>query len=154
MDGYDRVLQALEHALCELTEDDLNQQPHPDCNTMGWLAWHLTRVQDDHIADLMGQEQLWVKEGWYARPNDLLHWKIMEMACERKMSRYYMGMIGKPIPTKTSKVWGLWRWKREWNGDLETIHFLKKFYIPKYRFILKAKEVMEHGYQIIKKLRY
>lgn len=93
------------------------------------------------------------KEGWEARANDFLHWKIMEMSCERKLSRYYMGMIGKPLPTKTSKSWGLWRWKREWNGDLETIHFLKKFYIPKYKFVLKAKELMEHGYQIINKLR-
>lgn len=66
-DAYNRVLQALEQALGGLTEDDLNQQPHPDCNSMGWLTWHLTRVQDDHIADLMGQEQLWIKDGWYAR---------------------------------------------------------------------------------------
>ena len=32
---------------------------------MGWLAWHLTRVQDDHIAGLMEEEQLWVKDGWH-----------------------------------------------------------------------------------------
>jgi len=68
-DAYGRVLEALEQALGGLTEDDLNLQPHPDCNSMGWLAWHLTRVQDDHVADLMGQEQLWVKDGWYARFN-------------------------------------------------------------------------------------
>ncbi|NIS67702.1 MAG: DUF664 domain-containing protein [Proteobacteria bacterium] len=68
-DGYGRVLQVLEKALDGLTPDDLNEQPHPDCNSMGWLAWHLTRVQDDHIADLMGEEQLWIKDGWHARFN-------------------------------------------------------------------------------------
>ncbi len=26
----------------------------PDPNTIAWLAWHLTRVQDHHIADLEG----------------------------------------------------------------------------------------------------
>jgi hypothetical protein len=26
-------------------------------------------VQDDHIADLMGEEQLWAKDGWHARFN-------------------------------------------------------------------------------------
>ena len=68
-DGYDQVLQVLEQTLVGLTEDDLNQQPHPDCNSMGWLSWHLTRVQDDHIADLMREDQLWIKDGWYTRFN-------------------------------------------------------------------------------------
>ena len=69
MDGYGRVLQVLEEALDGLTQDDLNQQPHPDCNSMGWLTWHLTRVQDDYIADFMGEEQLWLSDGWHARFN-------------------------------------------------------------------------------------
>lgn len=68
-DGYGRVLQVLEESLDGLTQDDLNQQPHPDCNSMGWLTWHLTRIQDDHIADLMGEEQLWTSGGWHARFN-------------------------------------------------------------------------------------
>ena len=68
-DGYGRVLQILGRALNGLTQDDLNELPHPDCNSMGWLAWHLTRVQDHHFADLIGEEQLWVKDGWHARFN-------------------------------------------------------------------------------------
>jgi len=67
LDGYERVLEILELSLNGLTRDDLNQQPNPDCNSMGWLAWHLTRVQDDHMADLIGEEQLWIKDGWHAR---------------------------------------------------------------------------------------
>ena len=51
-DGYERVFQALEAALNGMTQDDLNEQPHTDCNSMGWLTWHLTRVQD-RLADLM-----------------------------------------------------------------------------------------------------
>jgi len=69
LDGYGRIVEALEEALGGLTPDDLNQQPHPDCNSMGWLAWHLTRVQDDHIADLAGEKQLWLSEGWHSRFN-------------------------------------------------------------------------------------
>ncbi len=68
-DGYERVLQALEKALDGLTESDLNQQPHPDCNSIGWLTWHLTRTQDHHIASLMGEEQLWIEDGWHAKFN-------------------------------------------------------------------------------------
>ena len=69
IDGYGRVWQVLEEVLDGLTQDDLNQQPRPDCNSMGWLTWHLTRVQDDHIASLMGKDQLWTSEGWHARFN-------------------------------------------------------------------------------------
>lgn len=67
IDGYGRIFEELKRALEGLTQDDLNEQPHPDCNSMGWLAWHVTRVQDDHIADLMSDEQLWVKDGWHAK---------------------------------------------------------------------------------------
>jgi hypothetical protein len=69
VDGYGRIIEILERALDGLTEEDLNWQPKPDCNGMGWLAWHLTRVQDDHFASLMGEEQLWIKDGWHARFN-------------------------------------------------------------------------------------
>jgi hypothetical protein len=69
LDGYGRVLEELELALEGLTEAELDEQPNPDCNSMGWLAWHLTRVQDEHVADLMGEKQLWIKDEWHARFN-------------------------------------------------------------------------------------
>lgn len=71
--GYESVLQTLERALDGLTEDDLNWQPSPDCNSIGWLTWHLTRAQDGLISLLMGEEQLWIRDGWHAkfgRPSD------------------------------------------------------------------------------------
>lgn len=73
IDSYGRVLQALERSLDGLTQDDLNQQPHPDCNSMGWLTWHLTRGQDAMIAGLTEKEQIWISGGWYNkfnRPSD------------------------------------------------------------------------------------
>ncbi len=66
-DGYGRVLEVLERVLKGLSQDDLNWQPRPECNSIGWLTWHLTRLQDDHIASLMDEEQLWTKDGWHAR---------------------------------------------------------------------------------------
>lgn len=39
-------------------------RPDPDANTIAWLAWHMTRVQDHHIADLEGGNQLWIDDGW------------------------------------------------------------------------------------------
>jgi len=69
IDSFGRIVKVLERALDGLTEDDLNKQPHPDCNSMGWLSWHLTRWQDRSIAELMGEEQLWVKDKWHAKFN-------------------------------------------------------------------------------------
>jgi hypothetical protein len=66
---YDRLTEGLERALVGLTQEDLNYQPRPDSNSIGWLTWHLTRTQDQAIADLMGVEQLWIKEGWYLKFN-------------------------------------------------------------------------------------
>ena len=69
LEGYGRVLQILEGALKGLDQRDLDAQPQPNCNSMGWLTWHLTRVQDSNFANLMGDEQLWVKDGWNAKFN-------------------------------------------------------------------------------------
>jgi hypothetical protein len=69
VDGYGRIIEILERVFDGLTEEDLNWQPKPDCNSISWLAWHLTRVQDDHIASLMGEEQMWIKDGWHTKFN-------------------------------------------------------------------------------------
>jgi hypothetical protein len=67
IDGYGRILEIMERALRGMTPDDLDWQPKPDCNSMGWLAWHLTRVQDGHVADLLEEAQVWINDGWHAK---------------------------------------------------------------------------------------
>ena len=66
-DCYGRVPEFLENLLQGLTEDELNWQPSEDCNSIGWLTWHLTRQHDVQVASLMGEDQLWINEGWHAR---------------------------------------------------------------------------------------
>jgi hypothetical protein len=66
-DIYIRISRELETVLEGLTVGDLNNCPRPDCNSIGWLAWHLTRSQDRAIGDLMNGEQLWIKDKWHAR---------------------------------------------------------------------------------------
>ena len=68
-DFFIRISQELERVLDGLTIDDLNQRPHPDCNSIGWLAWHLTRSHDRNLSELAGREQLWIKDNWHARFN-------------------------------------------------------------------------------------
>ena len=66
-DIYTEISRELERALDGLTVDALNQQPDSDCNSIGWLAWHLTRCQDKTTGDLTGEEQPWVKENGHDR---------------------------------------------------------------------------------------
>jgi uncharacterized damage-inducible protein DinB len=47
--------------------DDLAKRVDDDANSIAWLLWHLTRVQDDHIAEVAGGEQLWTSDGWADR---------------------------------------------------------------------------------------
>ena len=67
IDGYRRVPEFLENVLKGLTQDDLDWQPRHDCNSIGWLVWHLTRQQDAQIASLMGENQLWGRDKWYTK---------------------------------------------------------------------------------------
>ncbi|HEY6738656.1 MAG TPA: DUF664 domain-containing protein, partial [Actinopolymorphaceae bacterium] len=67
VDAFGRVSDAVQAALGGLTPEELAYRIDPDANTVAWLIWHLTRIQDDHVADVMGVEQLWTSDGWYER---------------------------------------------------------------------------------------
>ena len=65
----------------------------------------------------------------------------MEWACKNGLSYYHMGYVSEPPPTEGSDGWGLWRWKREWNGVLEKVFVYHKVLMPRFRkFILKPYE--------------
>ena len=69
IDLFERISQELERVLNGLTPDELNQQPAPDANTIGWLAWHLTRSHDRNMSEIARKEQLWIEGAWYAKFN-------------------------------------------------------------------------------------
>lgn len=73
------------------------------------------------------------KEAWNVRPNDILHWKAMKWACNEGLSYYHMGFVNEPPPTQGSSDCGLWRWKREWNGQLEKRFRYNKVFMPKFK---------------------
>ena len=66
---FERISQELEKALNGLTQEDIDQQPSHDTNSMGWLTWHLTRYQDRVIKELLAEEQLWISNKWYVKFN-------------------------------------------------------------------------------------
>jgi hypothetical protein len=67
LETYGRVPPLVRDAVEGLTEAQLAQRPGPDANTVGWLPWHLTRVQDHHVAELLEQEQVWTTSDWAGR---------------------------------------------------------------------------------------
>ena len=66
-DAFGRVNAAVHSVLRDAGSEFLTFRPDPDANTVAWLIWHLTRVQDDHLAELRGGEQVWTGEGWAER---------------------------------------------------------------------------------------
>jgi hypothetical protein len=68
VDAFGRIREVVEAAVGGLTPEQLVVRPEGRGNSVAWLVWHLTRVQDDHVADAFGTEQIWTSEGWYDRP--------------------------------------------------------------------------------------
>jgi uncharacterized damage-inducible protein DinB len=66
-DGFDRVQQVVHRAVDGLDDDRLAHRVDGSANSIAWLVWHLTRVQDDHVAEVAGREQTWLAEGWHER---------------------------------------------------------------------------------------
>jgi hypothetical protein len=66
-DSFGRVREVVHDVLGGLTPEQLVFQPGTGSNTIAWLVWHLTRIQDDHVADAAGIEQVWFSEGFLER---------------------------------------------------------------------------------------
>ena len=67
VDAFGRVTSDVHRALDGLGPDELALRLDGTANPVSWLVWHLTRVQDDHLADLAGTEQAYTADGWSAR---------------------------------------------------------------------------------------
>jgi uncharacterized damage-inducible protein DinB len=67
IDAFGRI-QELVHAVTDgLDPDALAFRPHREANSIGWLIWHLTRVQDDHVSEIAERDQAWAADGWADR---------------------------------------------------------------------------------------
>ncbi|MFE3560248.1 DUF664 domain-containing protein [Streptomyces sp. NPDC059193] len=66
-DGFGRIREIVHEAVEGLPAEQLNARVDPAANSITWLVWHLARVQDDHVAEAAGLEQVWEAGGWAAR---------------------------------------------------------------------------------------
>ena len=65
--AYDNVEESVRGALEGIDPALLTVRVDPEANTIAWLVWHLTRVQDDHVAEVAGTEQAYTENGWAQR---------------------------------------------------------------------------------------
>ncbi|MBG6191016.1 hypothetical protein IWX64_001970 [Arthrobacter sp. CAN_A212] len=70
-EAFGRMPDAIRRAVSGLDADQLMVRPtatgNGKGNSVAWLIWHLTRVQDNHIADAAQLPELWLREGWAER---------------------------------------------------------------------------------------
>ncbi|HEY6427380.1 MAG TPA: DinB family protein, partial [Acidimicrobiales bacterium] len=64
LDLYGRTPPIVAAAVEGLDADQLAWAPAPGANSVGWLVWHLTRVQDHHVSELLDDEQVWTTGEW------------------------------------------------------------------------------------------
>lgn len=58
-EGFGRITELYEDLAEGLDEETLHHRPGGTGNPIGWLLWHLARVQDHHVADLADAPQVW-----------------------------------------------------------------------------------------------
>lgn len=63
---FGRIGPLVRSAVDGLTAEQLVEAPG-DANPIGWLVWHLTRIQDHHLAGVLDEPQLWIAEAWNER---------------------------------------------------------------------------------------
>jgi uncharacterized damage-inducible protein DinB len=66
-DAFGRIRDLTHRVLGDIDDEVLAWRPGPDANSIGWLVWHLLRVQDDHVAEVAGTAQVWASQGYAGR---------------------------------------------------------------------------------------
>jgi len=77
VDAFGRIRETVSDTIYGLTPTQLAYRVEDDANPIAWLVWHLTRIQDDHVAGAFGVPQVWQTGGWAARFG--LHTDSMEI---------------------------------------------------------------------------
>ncbi|HTW19150.1 MAG TPA: DUF664 domain-containing protein [Mycobacteriales bacterium] len=67
VDVFGRIQELVDQTVEGLSAEQLAYRVDRRANSIAWLVWHLTRIQDDHIAQAAGVEQVWHSAGWMDR---------------------------------------------------------------------------------------
>jgi uncharacterized damage-inducible protein DinB len=67
VDAFGRIKEVVHAAVSGLIDEQLALRVNGEANSIAWLVWHLTRIQDDHVAEVAGTEQVWTAQDWARR---------------------------------------------------------------------------------------
>ncbi|MQB01944.1 MAG: DUF664 domain-containing protein [Actinobacteria bacterium] len=67
VDAFTRIRQVSHRVVDGLTAEQLSVRINDEANSIAWLVWHVTRIQDDHVADAAGTEQVYTSDDWVDR---------------------------------------------------------------------------------------
>jgi uncharacterized damage-inducible protein DinB len=66
-DAYGRIREIVHSSADGLDAEGLAFRPEADANSIAWLVWHLTRIQDHHLSEIAGRDQAWTADEWAVR---------------------------------------------------------------------------------------
>lgn len=67
IDAFGRIREVVHDVVDGRSPEELVFRVDDEANSIAWLVWHLTRIQDDHVAHVAHTEQVWTTQGWLQR---------------------------------------------------------------------------------------
>jgi hypothetical protein len=67
IDAFERIPEQVHDVVDGLTPAQLTFRLDSEANSIAWLVWHLSRIADDHVAEVARQPQVWTSAGWARR---------------------------------------------------------------------------------------
>lgn len=69
LDAFGRIRDIVAATLEGVDDESLVRRPAGIGNSIAWLIWHLSRVEDVQVASAAGLEQVWTSQGFAGRFN-------------------------------------------------------------------------------------
>ncbi|TKV29185.1 DUF664 domain-containing protein [Arthrobacter sp. NamB2] len=66
-EAFGRLPDLVRSAVDGLDAEQLSIRPAGSANSIAWLVWHLTRVEDSHFAEAFGHDEVWLSSGYADR---------------------------------------------------------------------------------------
>ena len=69
LDAFGRIHDTVAATLEGVDDESLVRRPEGNGNSIAWLIWHLSRVEDVQLASVAGVEQVWTSQDFAGRFN-------------------------------------------------------------------------------------
>lgn len=67
LDAFGRIHETVADTLDGVDDESLLRRPGGTGNSIAWLIWHLSRVEDAQVADAAGLAEVWTAQGFAGR---------------------------------------------------------------------------------------